>query len=118
MPVTRRNFITKVAQMGGYSAAFSTMDALGLLPRSEAKPFTGLPANLGKGKRVVILGAVPVDCADLRTSVGAVSMWMFPVSTSSPSLLDATTNGTLAPSSLEGVFSREPPALEPPEQPT
>src|SRR5882762_7254817 len=57
MPVTRRMFIEKVAQMGGYSAAFSTMDALGLLPRSEAKPFAGLPASIGKGKKVVILGA-------------------------------------------------------------
>jgi monoamine oxidase len=57
MPVSRRNFITKVAQMGGYSAAFSTMHALGLLPQSEEKQFIGLPASLGKGKRVVILGA-------------------------------------------------------------
>lgn len=57
MPVTRRSFIAKVAQMGGYSAAFSTMHALGLIPESEAKQFTGPPANLGRGRKVVVLGA-------------------------------------------------------------
>ena len=57
MPVTRRMLIAKIAQMGGYSAAFSTMRALGMLPASEATPFAGLPASLGKSKRVVILGA-------------------------------------------------------------
>src|SRR4051794_17377172 len=55
--MTRRNFITKVGQAGGYSAAFSTMQALGLLAQSEAKPLEVLPRNLGTGKKVVVLGA-------------------------------------------------------------
>ncbi|MBV9677082.1 MAG: FAD-dependent oxidoreductase, partial [Acidobacteriaceae bacterium] len=55
--MTRRNFITKVAQARGYSAAFSTMHALGLLAQSEAKPLEVLPRNLGTGKKVVVLGA-------------------------------------------------------------
>src|SRR3982750_1484267 len=57
LPVTRRGFIARVAQAGGYAAAFSTMHGLGLLARAETKPFEGLPKDLGKGKKVVILGA-------------------------------------------------------------
>ena len=56
MSVTRRSFLTKVAQTGGYGAAFSTMQALGLLAQPEAKSLR-LPTDLGKGKTVVILGA-------------------------------------------------------------
>src|SRR5262245_55346828 len=54
---TRRNFIAKVAQAGGYGAAFSTMQALGLLAEPEGKSLGNLPRDLGKGKTVVILGA-------------------------------------------------------------
>src|SRR3954451_7196565 len=55
--MTRRNFIAQVAKKGGCAAAFSTMNALGLLARADAKPFSGLPKDVGTGKKVVILGA-------------------------------------------------------------
>jgi monoamine oxidase len=55
--VTRRNLIAKVAQTSGYAAAFSAMQALGLIAQSEAEPFAVLPRDLGKGKKVIILGA-------------------------------------------------------------
>ncbi len=53
---SRRTFLTRLAQTGGYAAAFSAMQTLGLFaqPESDARP--ALPPNLGKGKRVVILG--------------------------------------------------------------
>jgi len=56
MPVTRRNFISKVANAGGYGAAFSTMQALGLLAEANSTPLGSLPNDLGRGKKVVILG--------------------------------------------------------------
>src|SRR5882724_9990104 len=57
MPLTRRSLISHMARTGGYAAAFSTMQALGLLAQSDTKRFEGLPRDLGKGKKVVILGA-------------------------------------------------------------
>ena len=57
MPMTRRNFIARVGHAGGYGAAFSTMQALGLLAQPEAKTVGNLPKDLGKGRKVVILGA-------------------------------------------------------------
>ena len=57
MAVTRRNFIARVLQTGGYGAAFSTMQTLGLLAQPEAQPFVNLPKDLVKGRTVVILGA-------------------------------------------------------------
>ena len=57
MPVTRRNFISKVANAGGYGAAFSTMQALGLLAEANSTPLGSLPNDLGRGKKVAILGA-------------------------------------------------------------
>jgi monoamine oxidase len=57
MPVTRRSFISDVAKAGGYGAAFSTMQALGLLAEVEATPLGSLPKDLGRGKKVAILGA-------------------------------------------------------------
>jgi monoamine oxidase len=56
MSFTRRAFIQRMAQIGGYSAAFSAMQALGLLPAAVASTLPQLPADLGKGKKVVILG--------------------------------------------------------------
>jgi monoamine oxidase len=57
MSVTRRNFLLRVGQAGGYSAAFATMNALGLLPDVEAEATeVDLPRDAGKGIRVVILG--------------------------------------------------------------
>jgi monoamine oxidase len=57
MSLTRRVFIQRMAQLGGYSAAYSTMHLLGLMPASGASALPELPADFGKGKKVVILGA-------------------------------------------------------------
>ncbi|HEX7157442.1 MAG TPA: FAD-dependent oxidoreductase [Edaphobacter sp.] len=57
MSLTRRVFLQRMAHLGGYSAAFSTMHLLGLLPAAEASDLPQLPADFGKGKKVVILGA-------------------------------------------------------------
>src|SRR5580765_7589246 len=56
MSFTRRAFIQRIAQIGGYSAAFASMQALGLLPAAIASTLPQLPAGFGKGKKVVILG--------------------------------------------------------------
>ena len=57
MTTTRRDFLHKIAAVGGYSATFITMQALGLTPAAA----TPLPLNLERSKqhgtRVVILGA-------------------------------------------------------------
>ena len=55
MALTRRQFLFRVGQVGGYSAAFTMMQALGLLPiaASEAQAIRGVS---GHGTRVVILG--------------------------------------------------------------
>ncbi len=55
---TRRNFLTKIGQVGGSAAVYETMVALGLinLPPAWAGPPTMKP-NQGLGKSVVILGA-------------------------------------------------------------
>jgi len=57
MSVTRRNFIARVARTGGYGAAFSAMQALGLFGEAEGQAFDDLPRDLGAGKKVIILGA-------------------------------------------------------------
>lgn len=57
MSLTRRIFLQRIAQVGGYSAAFSTMNALGLLPAVGASTLPQLSDDFGKGKSVVILGA-------------------------------------------------------------
>jgi len=57
MSLTRRVFIQRIAQAGGYAAAFSTMQVLGLMPAVGTSPLPQLPADFGKGKKVVILGA-------------------------------------------------------------
>jgi monoamine oxidase len=57
MSLTRRIFIQRMAQIGGYSAAFSTMRALGLIAAPGLSPLPQLGADFGKGKKVVILGA-------------------------------------------------------------
>ena len=55
MALTRRQFLFRVGQVGGYSAAFTMMQALGLLPiaASKAQAIRGVS---GHGTRVVILG--------------------------------------------------------------
>ena len=57
MGFTRRVFLQRMAQIGGYSAAFSAMHALGLTPASGPSPLPQLAADFGRGKKVVILGA-------------------------------------------------------------
>src|SRR5882762_5512536 len=57
MGFTRRAFIQRMAQIGGYSAAFSTMRALGLIAAPGISTLPQLAGDFGKGKKVVILGA-------------------------------------------------------------
>ena len=57
MSLTRRVFIQRIAQIGGYSAAFASMQALGLMPAVGQSPLPQLAADFGKGKKVIILGA-------------------------------------------------------------
>jgi len=57
MGFTRRDFLTRVGQIGGYSAAFSAMQTLGLMSaRGEQwRPIEAAP-GVGKGVKVVVLG--------------------------------------------------------------
>jgi monoamine oxidase len=57
MAITRREFLMRVGQAGGYSAAFLTMQGMGLTPARAEKPvsITAAPGT-GKGVKVVILG--------------------------------------------------------------
>jgi len=57
MSLTRRVFIQRIAQIGGYSAAFATLQALGLMPAVGQSPLPQLPPEFGKGKKIIILGA-------------------------------------------------------------
>ncbi len=58
MIISRRNFLMRVGQAGGYSAAFATMQSLGLMPMKGAlaEPIAAA-AGSGKGVKVVVLGA-------------------------------------------------------------
>jgi monoamine oxidase len=56
MGLTRRSFLMKVGQAGGYGAAFTMMQSLGLLPAPEAYAQPALRPVAGNGTRVVILG--------------------------------------------------------------
>jgi monoamine oxidase len=58
MAISRRDFLMRVGQAGGYSAAFATMQALGLMPMKgeQATPIHAEP-GIGKGVKVVVLGA-------------------------------------------------------------
>lgn len=54
---TRRDFLARVGHAGGFSAAFITMQAMGLAPVSEASAQTVKAApGTGKGISVVVLG--------------------------------------------------------------
>ena len=57
MSLTRRSFIQRMAQIGGYSAAFSTMRVLGLIAAPGISMLPQLDTNFGKGKSVIVLGA-------------------------------------------------------------
>lgn len=56
MGLSRRNFLHRIGAAGGYAAAYSAMTALGLMATPARAAPLQLPANLGAGKRVVILG--------------------------------------------------------------
>ena len=59
MTISRREFVSRIAQAGGFGAAFMTMHSLGLLGMVEsqqAKDFP-LPPTAGRGTKVIILGA-------------------------------------------------------------
>jgi monoamine oxidase len=55
---TRRDFLTRVGQAGGFSAAFITMRSLGLMPLPEevSASVLDLAPNAGAGVKVVVLG--------------------------------------------------------------
>ncbi len=57
MGISRRNFLMRVGQAGGYSAAFVAMQGMGLMPDRAARAATldAAPGS-GKGLKVVILG--------------------------------------------------------------
>ena len=57
MSVTRRSFIQRIAKIGGYSAAYSTMNAMGLIGLPDASLLPDLSPGFGNGKSVLILGA-------------------------------------------------------------
>jgi monoamine oxidase len=57
MPLTRRVFLERIAQIGGYAATFSTMQVLGLLPAVGQSSLPSLSADFGRGKKILILGA-------------------------------------------------------------
>ena len=59
MAISRREFITRVAQTSGFGAAFMTAHWLGLLGmiESEQRKDFPLPPSTGRGTKVTILGA-------------------------------------------------------------
>ena len=57
MAISRRDFLARVGQAGGYSAAFLTMQGMGLMPRSGAEEASlAVAPGTGKGVKVVVLG--------------------------------------------------------------
>ena len=44
MAITRRDFLLRVGQAGGFSAAFTVMQTLGLMPIPEAEAVTWNPS--------------------------------------------------------------------------
>ena len=58
MALTRRGFLERLGAVGGYSAVYLGMEAMGLLaaPPASAEPFS-LPPDSGRGRKVVVLGA-------------------------------------------------------------
>jgi monoamine oxidase len=55
--ISRRDFLMRVGQAGGYSATFATMQALGLMPMkaSAAVPIAAA-GDVGKGVKIVVAG--------------------------------------------------------------
>jgi monoamine oxidase len=57
MLLSRRRFVTQLAAIGGMGAAYLSMQALGLASMAFADPAPILPAKIGTGTHVVVLGA-------------------------------------------------------------
>jgi monoamine oxidase len=57
MGISRREFLARVAQAGGFGATFLTMQGLGLMAQAEAPPVIDSAPGAGNGVRVAILGA-------------------------------------------------------------
>jgi len=55
MAVSRRDFLARVGQAGGLSAAFLTMQSIGLMPAMALEPVSAEPGS-GSGVKVAILG--------------------------------------------------------------
>ncbi len=55
MPLSRRDFLARVGQAGGFGAAFLTMQSIGLMPAMALEPVSAAPGS-GKGIKVAILG--------------------------------------------------------------
>src|ERR1700722_13301309 len=57
MGVSRRDFLMRVGQVGGFGAAFATMQSLGLMPMKgeQAAPIQAAAVS-GNGVKVVVLG--------------------------------------------------------------
>ena len=60
MGMSRREFLTRIGQAGGYSAAFVAMQHMGLMPLygEQWRPIEAEPGS-GKGVKVVVLGGGP-----------------------------------------------------------
>lgn len=57
MGISRRDFLMRVGQAGGYGAAFFAMQGMGLMPASaEALAPAPVDPGSGKGTKVLILG--------------------------------------------------------------
>lgn len=57
MAVSRREFLMRVGQAGGYSATFFAMQGLGLMPdKAEAVESLAVEPGTGRGTKVVVLG--------------------------------------------------------------
>ena len=57
MTFTRRGFLERLGAVGGYSAVYLGMEAMGLLNAPAAAAPFELPRASGRGRKVVILGA-------------------------------------------------------------
>ena len=54
---TRRTVIQRIGAIGGVGAAFGAMTALGVGGMAHAQDYGAPPAGLGRGRRVIVLGA-------------------------------------------------------------
>lgn len=56
MGLSRRGFLHRLGAVGGYGATYSAMLTMGLLAAPPALAMPQLPASLGTGRKVVVLG--------------------------------------------------------------